>query len=78
MISPTSFIISPPTCLSVDIEIVNLFFLTIGFVYQYQRFTANFTRSKIQALPFICATFLNYLLSVLQESGAVARLTSLV
>ena len=51
-----------------------MLFLITGPVYSRQRFIAAFTSIQIQALPFVCTAFLNYLQSVLQEGGAVAWL----
>ncbi|PIT47093.1 hypothetical protein BHC45_00090 [Snodgrassella alvi] len=55
-------------------EVVDLLFLITGPVYPRQRFIAAFVSIQIQALPFVCAAFLNHLHPVPQEGGAVAWL----
>ena len=50
-----------------------LFLITVS-VYPRQRFIAAFISIQIQALPFVCAAFLNHLQPVPQEGGAVAWL----
>ena len=40
----------------------------------YQQYITAFTGIQIQALPFVCAAFLNHLQPVPQEGGAVAWL----
>ena len=55
-------------------EVVDVLFLITGPVYPRQRFIAAFTSIQIQALPFVCAAFLNHLQPVPQEGGAVAWL----
>ena len=55
-------------------EVVDVLFLITVSVYPRQRFIAVFVSIQIQALPFICAAFLNHLHPVPQEGGAVAWL----
>ena len=55
-------------------EVVDVLFLITVSVYSRQWFIAAFTGIQIQALPFVCAAFLNHLQSVPQEGGAVAWL----
>ena len=55
-------------------EVVDVLFLITGPVYPRQRFIAAFVSIQIQALPFVCAAFLNHLQPVPQEGGAVAWL----
>ena len=55
-------------------EVVDVLFLITVSVYPCQRFIAAFVSIQIQALPFVCAAFLNHLQSVPQEGGAVAWL----
>ncbi|MGE9657847.1 hypothetical protein ACQP6C_05055 [Snodgrassella alvi] len=38
----------------------------------YQQYITAFTGIQIQALPFVCAAFLNHLQPIPQEGGAVA------
>ena len=59
----------------VGMEVVDVLFLITGPVYPRQRFIAAFVSIQIQALPFVCAAFLNHLQPVPQEGGAVAWLT---
>ena len=51
---------------------LHVLFLITVFVYPCQRFIAAFIGIQIQALPFVCAAFLNHLQPVPQEGGAVA------
>ena len=55
-------------------EVVDMLFLITVSVYPRQRFIAAFIGIQIQALPFVCAAFLNHLHPVPQEGGAVAWL----
>ncbi|WP_232617426.1 hypothetical protein, partial [Snodgrassella alvi] len=55
-------------------EVVDVLFLITVFVYRCQRFIAAFVNIQIQALPFVCAAFLNHLQPIPQEGGAVAWL----
>ena len=55
-------------------EVVDVLFLITVSVYPRQWFIAAFTGIQIQALPFVCAAFLNHLHPVPQEGGAVAWL----
>ena len=55
-------------------EVVDVLFLITVSVYSRQRFIAAFIGIQIQALPFVCAAFLNHLQPVPQEGGAVAWL----
>ena len=53
-------------------EVVDVLFLITGPIYPCQRFIAALVGIQIQALPFVCAAFLNHLHPVPQEGGAVA------
>ena len=55
-------------------EVVDVLFLITVSVYSRQRFIAAFIGIQIQALPSVCAAFLNHLQPVPQEGGAVAWL----
>ena len=55
-------------------EVVDVLFLITVSVYPRQWFIAAFTGIQIQALPFVCAAFLNHLHPVPQEGSAVAWL----
>ena len=55
-------------------EVVDVLFLITGPVYPRQRFIAAFVSIQIQALPFVCAAFLNHLQPVPQEAGTVVGL----
>ena len=52
-------------------EVVDVLFLITVSVYPRQRFIAAFVSIQIQALPFVCAAFLNHLQPVAQEAGRV-------
>ena len=52
-------------------EVVDVLFLITVSVYPRQRFIAAFISIQIQALPFVCAAFLNHLQPVPQEAGTV-------
>ena len=57
-------------------EVVDVLFLITVSVYPRQRFIAVLLVSiQVQALPFVCAAFLNHLQPVPQEGGAVAWLS---
>ena len=55
-------------------EVVDVLFLITVSVYPRQRFIAAFVSIQIQALPFVCAAFLNHLQPVPQEAGTVVGL----
>ena len=55
-------------------ELVDMLFLITVSVYPCQWFIAVLVGIQIQALPFVCAAFLNHLHPVPQEGGAVAWL----
>ena len=55
-------------------EVVDVLFLITVSVYPCQRFIAAFIGIQIQALPFVCAAFLNHLQPVPQEAGTVVGL----
>ena len=58
----------------VGMEVVDVLFLITVSVYPRQRFIAAFVSIQIQALPFVCAAFLNHLQPVPQEAGTVVGL----
>ena len=57
-------------------EVVDMLFLITVSVYSRQRFIAVLLVSiQVQALPVVCAAFLNHLQPVPQEGDAIAWLT---
>ena len=58
----------------VGMEVVDVLFLITVSVYPRQRFIAVLVSIQVQALPFVCAAFLNHLQPVPQDGGAIAWL----